>query len=1199
MLPNLYGFDYFFSGYFSLTGDETPMASSDVVNNFDWRDRHGSDNPNSPYYNQNGYGWVTPRTVSQVAGECWAFAPVYTLESLVNIYYNQQINPNLSEQDVISCSGGGTWDGGGVPTIAINYLKNTGVVNESCFPFTPYYQSPCSNKCTQPDELIKIHNGITLSSNEDIIKESIILNGPLTATLWKWGHAMNLVGYGIVKEGDMIMDGSVSHTGQEIVVLANSPDIGKPYYVFKQSWGSWGPDNSPFIRVIIDVTQLSVFRAQALLNPLTSTNYSSSNIPCNDFDDDGYFYWGIGPKPNTCPPDAPDEPDCDDYNPFLGPYDLVYNCLLLCDNFTFSGEIIEIIGNQTWNFDSNINDKVIIKSGSTLNIENCIINMSKLSSIIIEQGGVLNIENAILTNKCGDNWQGIEVWGNSSAHQWPDTNGNYQQGRLVLNNATIENAIVAVKLWKEGDYSKSGGVVYATNSSFINNTLAVHALPYRNFHPVTFEEMPYNALFSNCTFEINADYPGYETFYKHIDLNQVNGPRFKGCDFTLSPQVENVSASSIGIGSYGSGFRVNALCTSNNVPCNDWDRSSFTGFTHGIYATGNVTSNNTFEVSMTDFTNNIYGINSLGVSNFSVLHSTFALRKNDLEDSPCFLEGGNCSSFGINMIESNGFIIEENSFTKANGAPIGYYTGIRCKDGKSEHDIIYLNTFNGLSYGNFAEGNNRSTPDDQKGLEYRCNTNTGNSRDFIVAKKDIFDDPQIRTFQGTQNKEAGNTFSAGALLPDGHFKNTGTQVINYFYNTNPPVYYTPNYVVPIRVSGVNTCLPHNGGTTSELVMTTEEKQSAEMEYFNNLTAFNNVKALFDNLKDGGNTTMLKSEVETSWPEDMWALRDNLLGKSPHLSQEVLMAVADKTEVLPESVLFEILSANPDELRKEDLINYLENKEQPLPAYMVSILRQLAGGITYKTILMQDMADYQAVKTQAANALVRSCLNDSIIDQVYLRSWLNNLDNLNADMQIVSSFMASQDYASAQTMLDLIPSTRSLEGDRLDGFNDYKTLVELQITINQQGRSIFDLDSSEQALVSAIAANPDGKGQLLARNLLTYAYGHQYNNCLPVDDTAALKSTAVLPGSTEVNNGLDITVMPNPASSWAAFAYKLPSPLQEAVLQISDAQGRHVTSFTLKAWQGQQLWDIREAKKGTYFYTLKAVNQSKSGKLVIK
>jgi hypothetical protein len=36
----------------------------------------------------------------------------------------------------------------------------------------------------------------------------------------------------------------------------------------------------------------------------------------------------------------------------------------------------------------------------------------------------------------------------------------------------------------------------------------------------------------------------------------------------------------------------------------------------------------------------------------------------------------------------------------------------------------------------------------------------------------------------------------------------------------------------------------------------------------------------------------------------------------------------------------------------------------------------------------------------------------------------------------------------------------------------------------------------------------------------------------------------------------------------------------------------------KAEQGQQLWDIREVKKGTYFYILKAGKQSKSGKLII-
>lgn len=108
MLPNLNGFDYYIGGYFSFFGDETPSANTEIVNSFDWRNRHGANLQNSPYYNQEGFGWISPRTVTQIAGECWAFAPVYSLESLVNLYYNQQINVNLSEQDVISCSGGGT-----------------------------------------------------------------------------------------------------------------------------------------------------------------------------------------------------------------------------------------------------------------------------------------------------------------------------------------------------------------------------------------------------------------------------------------------------------------------------------------------------------------------------------------------------------------------------------------------------------------------------------------------------------------------------------------------------------------------------------------------------------------------------------------------------------------------------------------------------------------------------------------------------------------------------------------------------------------------------------------------------------------------------------------------------------------------------------------------------------------------------------
>jgi subtilisin family serine protease len=858
--------------------------------------------------------------------------------------------------------------------------------------------------------------------------------------------------------------------------------------------------------------------------------------------------------------------------------------------------------NTTWNNDEAIRADLIIETGATLTI-NAKVAIDANSKIIVEPGAKLIINGGILTssaNCAAGYWQGIEVWGNNAEHQWPDAEGNLAQGYLELNDAVIENAIDAVVLWKPGDNSSTGGILIAENTVFRNNRRSVHALNYKNFHPVNLKDMDNRTSFTRCTFDMDENYHGAETFYKHVDLALVNGVKFNACKFILSPDTPFTADHNMAIGSYGAGFSATGICTIfGQYECLSYDSCSFTGFHWAINATNASQTTNTFNVGHSIFNNNAYGIRTSNINNFTVLNSEFNIGYNEPESDPCATEGKAASGYGIHMTSCTGFAIEVNYFTKASGAPTGNYTGILCKNSETVHDVIYLNTFTGLSYGNFAEGDNRYDSDDQFGLEYQCNFNTGNNRDFIVTGGV---DPRIRGYMGSMSREAGNIFSTGVELPDGHFKNTGLQVINYCYNTNPPVYYTPFYVMPIPNAGANTC-PSNygggsGGSTKDVLLTEDEKQEAELEFATNLIDFNNVKALFDNLKDGGNTQALKTEVETAWPSDMWALRDELLGKSPHLSQEVLMAAADKTDVLPESILFEILSANPDELRKEELISHLENKDQPLPAYMISILRQLAGGVTYKTILQQDMARYFAGKTQAAYMLIRSCLNDTVSDYAYLRTWLNNLDNLNADMQIVAAYLAEENYTAAQAMLNLIPATRNLEGNALAGYNDYKTMMEMQMAWQQQNRSIFELDSLEIAILLDFAENTSGKAALMARGLLEYAYGYHFCNCLPVDDPAAWKSTAMMPGS-DVDNGLSIQAVPNPASTWVAFNFTLPVHINEAVLQITDVHGRNITSFVIKSKQGQQVWDIRDAKKGTYLYSLKAGTLRKNGKLIIK
>lgn len=844
---------------------------------------------------------------------------------------------------------------------------------------------------------------------------------------------------------------------------------------------------------------------------------------------------------------------------------------------------------------------IIVKPGGSLTInQNLWFALNR--KIIVEPGGKLIVDGAKISRLNNKVWKGIEVWGNSEENQLSDTQGNYSQGYLNLKNATIENAISAVELWKPNDYTKTGGIVIANNTVFRNNKKAVHALHYTNTNPFTGLEMDYVATFTRCTFEIDNNYPGFERFSKHVDLARVKGVKFLACEFSLSPDAQNISSWNAGISAYSAGFRVDAICTSGTVPCSTYDSCIFTGFHKAIDVNKTTETNQTFYVNRAKFHENAYGIHVNGIKDFTVLRSDFYLGFNDSEEEECEGINSSASAYGIHMTGCNGFAIEENYFTKANGAPTGNYTGILCKNSKTEHDVIYRNIFNSLSYGNFAEDLNRSNPsNDNTGLEYQCNFNTGNNIDFIVTGNDPINPPQIRGSMGSMSIEAGNTFSIGVQLPDGHFKNNGTQVINYFYNTNPPVYYTPYYVIPIPNAGINTCPSNYGGgsdeSTRDVVLTEDEKQEAEQAFANNLSDFNDVKALFDNLKDGGNTQALKIEIETALPSDMWVLRDELLSKSPHLSQEVLIAAADKTDVLPESILFEILLANPDELRKEELINYLENKEHPLPAYMISILRQLAGGVTYKTILQQDMAKYFAGKTQAAYMLIRSCLNDTVSDYDYLRTWLANLDNLNADMQIVASYLTEENYTSAQAMLNLIPSTRNLEGNELADYNDYKTMIEMQMVWQQQNRSIFELDSFEIALLVNIAENKTGNAALMAKGILEYAYGYHFCNCLPLDKQAAWKSTAIMPDS-DVDNGLTIQAAPNPANTWVAFNFTLPVHINEAVLHITDVHGRNITSFTINTNQGHQVWDIRGVEKGVYLYTLETGTISKNGKLII-
>ena len=197
------GFEFYSSGIFEFGEPESELTNSQnisqYVDSFDWRNRHG-------------VNWMTPVKDQGTGNGCWAFAAIGVTEALTNLYFNQKIDCNLSEQEVISCSGCGSNSLGGYEGEALNWISSHGISEESSFPFSNS-DEPCSNKGSFT-ELITMSGTASVNNhrlyNNDSVKSALIKYGPLTSGYMYnngryHGHAMTLVGYSVLHEGDTIM----------------------------------------------------------------------------------------------------------------------------------------------------------------------------------------------------------------------------------------------------------------------------------------------------------------------------------------------------------------------------------------------------------------------------------------------------------------------------------------------------------------------------------------------------------------------------------------------------------------------------------------------------------------------------------------------------------------------------------------------------------------------------------------------------------------------------------------------------------------------------------------------------------------------------------------------------------------------------------------------------------------------------------
>lgn len=429
---NTFGIEYYKGGIFEIPNIENKIGSnlsdnsnstltisqtssiqqidSGYVNEFDWRKRHGKN-------------WMTIPKNQSPCNSCTVFGYIGALEASINLYLNEIRNYDLSEQEIISCippypyfapfppyytePAGQNCSNGFSEWRIGDYLVQNGAINEECLPQSDSvyyrYQPTCNEKCITPNYNIKISdylyiipkNQLNINWNSEVIKRWLIKYGPMPVAIKDIStipHMMVLVGYKV------------------------DPLDGKNIWYFKNSWGAdWGENGYYSVKNNkSDWNPFLLGYSTAIKMPLISTNFNESNVICSDNDGDGYYFWGLGPKPSTCPVCSYSVPDGDDTDPTKGPIDekgnflpfqaittlksgIYYNNIyplnmnittptLVCGDIYISNANLNIYSR----LDIQDGSKIILGAASNLFLRNDAV-LSNVSSLEIMYGGNVHI----------------------------------------------------------------------------------------------------------------------------------------------------------------------------------------------------------------------------------------------------------------------------------------------------------------------------------------------------------------------------------------------------------------------------------------------------------------------------------------------------------------------------------------------------------------------------------------------------------------------------------------------------------------------------------------------------------------------------------------------------------------------------------------------------------------------------------------
>jgi len=172
-------------------------------------------------------------------GSCWAFSASEVLSDRVSIA-SKKPTPVLSVEDMVSCDRGDNGCGGGQLPNAWEYLQSTGIVTDSCFPYSAGNGKvpACVSKCFGREQFVKT-KAVSIFAIKGALnmQKEIVAHGPIQVAFMVYKSLMSYRSGIYSKHSyEFIPEG-----GHAVKIVGYGTQHGVQYWTIANSWGTtWG-----------------------------------------------------------------------------------------------------------------------------------------------------------------------------------------------------------------------------------------------------------------------------------------------------------------------------------------------------------------------------------------------------------------------------------------------------------------------------------------------------------------------------------------------------------------------------------------------------------------------------------------------------------------------------------------------------------------------------------------------------------------------------------------------------------------------------------------------------------------------------------------------------------------------------------------------------------------------------------------------